>query len=115
MLVPADKIRAHQDLMDLRVLEGAITMVDGADRRIITYPCRNKTMLNFVCCLRELPEASEWNSPYPADAKGPHPFLSPADAELNEISELTWTAKGDVQALVKSFSSFAPVWQKLLS
>ncbi len=53
MLVPADKIRAHEDLMALRLLEGAITMVDGGDRRIITYPCRNSTMLNFVCCLRE--------------------------------------------------------------
>jgi hypothetical protein len=48
---------------------------------------------------------------------GDHPRSRPdtADEELNEISEEKWTAKGDVQALVKSFSTFAPEWQKLLS
>lgn len=40
---------------------------------------------------------------------------SAADSELNEISEEKWTAKGDVHSLVKSFSSFAPVWRTLLS
>lgn len=38
-----------------------------------------------------------------------------ADSELNEISEETWTARGSTESLVKSFDSFSPVWQKLLS
>ena len=37
-----------------------------------------------------------------------------ADSELNEISEEKWTAKGDVNSLVQSYSTFAPVFQKLL-
>jgi salicylate hydroxylase len=52
-LVPVEKINAHEDLKKLRVTEPCITMVDGKDRRIITYPCRNSTLINFVCCLRE--------------------------------------------------------------
>ncbi|KAJ9102969.1 hypothetical protein QFC19_004526 [Naganishia cerealis] len=36
-------------------------------------------------------------------------------AELNEISEEKWSAKGDRDALLKSFESFLPVHQKLLS
>lgn len=46
-----DKIKAHPDLVELGVTE-ALTMIDGVDRRIIAYPCRNKTLLNFVVCLR---------------------------------------------------------------
>lgn len=40
---------------------------------------------------------------------------SVADSELNEISEEKWSARGDVAKLVKSFESFSPVYQKLLS
>lgn len=47
-----EKIHAHPDLVELGVTE-ALTMIDGVDRRIIAYPCRNKTLLNFVVCLRE--------------------------------------------------------------
>lgn len=32
-----------------------------------------------------------------------------ADSELNEISEEKWSAKGDRNALLKSFESFLPV------
>ncbi|KAI5450866.1 hypothetical protein NCC49_002607 [Naganishia albida] len=87
-LVPMDKIKAHPDLVELGVTE-ALTMIDGVDRRIIAYPCRNKTLLNFVVCL--------------------------PDSELNEISEEKWSAKGDRNALLKSFESFLPVHQKLLA
>jgi hypothetical protein len=34
---------------------------------------------------------------------------------LNEISEEKWSAKGDRDALLKSFESFLPVHQKLLA
>lgn len=47
-----EKIKAHPDLVELGVTE-SLTMIDGVDRRIIAYPCRNKTLLNFVVCLRE--------------------------------------------------------------
>lgn len=67
-------------------------------------------MLNFVCALRELIYAfaaftilTEAN------------WRMAADSELNEISEEKWTAKGDVSSLVKSFGSFAQVWQDLLA
>jgi hypothetical protein len=43
-----------------------------------------------------------------------YPVLA-ADSELNEISEEKWTAKGDVDSLVKSYETFDPVWQELLS
>ncbi|KAJ9094993.1 hypothetical protein QFC21_005786 [Naganishia friedmannii] len=87
-LVPMEKIKQHPDLVELGVTE-ALTMIDGVDRRIIAYPCRNKTLLNFVVCL--------------------------PDSELNEISEEKWSAKGDRDALLKSFETFLPVHQKLLS
>lgn len=51
-LVPMEKIKAHPDLVELGVCD-SLTMIDGIDRRIIAYPCRNKTLLNFVVCLRE--------------------------------------------------------------
>jgi hypothetical protein len=40
-------------LKALGLLEGRITVVDGGERRIICYPCRDGSLLNFVCCLRE--------------------------------------------------------------
>jgi salicylate hydroxylase len=51
-LVPMEKIKAHPDLVELGVCD-SLTMIDGIDRRIIAYPCRNKTLLNFVVCLRK--------------------------------------------------------------
>nr|XP_031860285.1 uncharacterized protein CI109_004169 [Kwoniella shandongensis]KAA5527357.1 hypothetical protein CI109_004169 [Kwoniella shandongensis] len=87
-LVPAEKIDNHPDLASLGLLDNRITMVNGAERRIICYPTRNRQLLNFVCAL--------------------------PDSELNEISEEKWSAKGDPQALVKSYASFDPIWQELL-
>lgn len=37
-----------------------------------------------------------------------------ADSELNEISEEKWTARGNTQKMVESFSCFNPKLQKLL-
>ncbi|KAG7532084.1 hypothetical protein FFLO_03892 [Filobasidium floriforme] len=88
-LVPSHKIESNERLKALGLLEGRITVVDGGERRIICYPCRDGSLLNFVCCL--------------------------PDSELNEISEEKWTAKGDVDSLVKSYETFDPVWQELLS
>ncbi|GFZ47210.1 hypothetical protein JCM24511_04953 [Saitozyma sp. JCM 24511] len=87
-LISADKITAHDQLSEMGFLDNRITMVNGKDRRIILYPTRNRTLLNFVCVL--------------------------PDRELHEISEEKWSAKGDPRALVKGFSSFAPIWQDLL-
>lgn len=88
MLVPAEKIKADPELEAIGCIEGLV-VIDGGDRRIICYPCRGKSLVNFVCCL--------------------------PDSELNEISEEKWSARGDVAKLVKSFESFSPVYQKLLS
>jgi hypothetical protein len=112
-----EKINAHEDLKKLRVTEPCITMVDGKDRRIITYPCRNSTLLNFVCCLRKcfLFVDADRGAMSGADSTLWALIWMAADVELNEISEEKWTAKGDVEALVKSFSTLAPEWQKLLS
>ncbi|KAG7531502.1 hypothetical protein FFLO_04300 [Filobasidium floriforme] len=88
MLIPASKINSDPELAALKITDPNLTIIYGNGRRIICYPCRNQTILNFVCIL--------------------------PDSELNEISEEKWTAKGDVASLVKSYSSFAPVYQKLL-
>ena len=53
MLVPAEKIRADPELEALGVLDPNLTIIYGDGRRIICYPCRNSTILNFVCVLRE--------------------------------------------------------------
>lgn len=89
MLVPAEKINALPELASLGLLEPRITIVHDNERRLIMYPCRNGSLLNFVCCL--------------------------PDSELNEISEEKWTAEGSREHLVESFKTFAPMWQKLLS
>ena len=52
-LVPAGKIRSNDRLEALGLMENRITVVDGDERRIICYPCRDGSLLNFVCCLRE--------------------------------------------------------------
>lgn len=59
MLVPVEKIRDHEDIMATGVMDDRITVVDGGERRIITYPCRFGTLLNFVCCLRKSPPIPE--------------------------------------------------------
>jgi hypothetical protein len=53
MLVPAEKIRSDPELEALGVLDPNLTIIYGDGRRIICYPCRNSTILNFVCVLRE--------------------------------------------------------------
>lgn len=52
MLVPAEKIKADPELEAIGCIEGLV-VIDGGDRRIICYPCRGKSLVNFVCCLRE--------------------------------------------------------------
>ena len=103
-LIPAGKVESDPDLAGLGLMDNRITMVNGGDRRIICYPTRNRNLLNFVCALR----------PCPCFMRCASAELT-ADTELNEISEEKWSAKGDPKALVKSFSSFDPIWQKLLS
>ena len=53
MLIPADKIREDPELNALGITEPNLTAIYGNGRRIICYPCRNGTILNFVCILRE--------------------------------------------------------------
>lgn len=109
MLVPAEKIMAEPELKDLGLLEPRITIIHDNERRIICYPCRNATLLNFVCALRK-----SFSSLYERSCTNSIADVS-ADSELNEISEETWTARGSTESLVKSFDTFSPVWQKLLS
>ncbi|WWC64322.1 uncharacterized protein I303_106932 [Kwoniella dejecticola CBS 10117] len=88
-LVPAHKVESVSKLAAIGLLDNRITVVNGGDRRIIAYPTRDKTLLNLVC-------------PLP-------------DSELAEISEEKWSARGNPLALVKSYSTFDPMWQDLLS
>lgn len=53
MLVPAAKVLAEPELKDLGLLEPRITIIHDNERRIICYPCRDASLLNFVCALRE--------------------------------------------------------------
>jgi hypothetical protein len=113
MLIPASKINSDPELAALKITDPNLTIIYGNGRRIICYPCRNQTILNFVCILRELnsklsPLVICWENMLSIRT------YDAADSELNEISEEKWTAKGDVASLVKSYSSFAPVYQKLL-
>jgi salicylate hydroxylase len=109
MLVPAAKILAEPDLKDLGLLEPRITIIHDNERRIICYPCRDSSLLNFVCALRE------YINTVISMQLGIDLYLTTADSELNEISEETWTARGSTESLVKSFDTFSPTWQKLLS
>jgi hypothetical protein len=52
MLVPAEKINSSSKLRDLGLLEPRISIIHDNERRIICYPCRNSSLLNFVCALR---------------------------------------------------------------
>lgn len=56
-------------------------MINGDQRRMVMYPCRNNTELNFVAL---------------------HP-----DAESQADSE-DWNASGSKEALLKVFESFSP-------
>lgn len=52
-LLSADKISAHPELKELGLLDNRLVIVNGGDRRLIMYPTRKGTLLNYVACLRE--------------------------------------------------------------
>lgn len=106
-LLPREKIEADPELAAMGFFEDCLTTVDGGDKRIVAYPCRDRKFLNFVVILREslgAPRRRLTHKPAPRTA----------DSELNEISEEKWTARGNTQKMVESFSSFNPKLQKLL-
>lgn len=52
-LLKAEKINANRELAKLEMLDNRLVMVNGGDRRLIFYPTRRGTLLNFVAPLRE--------------------------------------------------------------
>ncbi|TGO62075.1 hypothetical protein BCON_0022g00130 [Botryotinia convoluta] len=63
-LIPIDEIRADPKTAHFVEKSGQMLLLYGKDRRIVAYPCRNNTLLNFVAMhLEEETEASseEWS------------------------------------------------------
>lgn len=88
-LLKAEHINANPVLKEMDLLNGRLLVVDGGDHRLVCYPTRNQTLLNYVAIL--------------------------PDTGLHELSEEKWSARGDVASLVKSFSKFPQRFQDLLS
>ncbi|KAL5351159.1 hypothetical protein ACLOAV_003010 [Pseudogymnoascus australis] len=47
-LIPADVIRADPKTAHFLERKGELRLLYGTDRRIVIYPCRNNTLMNFV-------------------------------------------------------------------
>ncbi|PYI05107.1 FAD/NAD(P)-binding domain-containing protein [Aspergillus sclerotiicarbonarius CBS 121057] len=65
-LIPISQVKANPETAALVQKEGELQFWDGQYRRLVIYPCRNNTELNFVCLHpdTESDGTSEGKSPY---------------------------------------------------
>ncbi|KAF7919697.1 uncharacterized protein EAE97_011615 [Botrytis byssoidea] len=101
-LIPIDKIRVDPKTAHFVEKSGQLLLLYGKDRRIVAYPCRNNTLLNFVALHpEEETEASseEWSQ------------SASKDSLLNCYTSYT----DDVQALLaKASPEDVKLWMALL-
>lgn len=76
------------DPTKLAVLDVQISM-DGTNRSVVSYPCRNFELLNFVC-------------------------ITP-DSLLNKATTESWSATGELEDLLRVYSDFGPACNALLA
>jgi 2-polyprenyl-6-methoxyphenol hydroxylase-like FAD-dependent oxidoreductase len=66
--------------------------------KLVVYPIRGGTVLNFLACIREYTSADGLRTS--ADE-------AQVDAELHETTSEKWTYKGSPEAMVKSYEHYA--------
>jgi hypothetical protein len=67
-------------------------------RKLVVYPIRGGTVLNFFAYIREYTSA---------DGLRTNADEAQADAELHETTSEKWTYKGSPEAMVKSYEHYA--------
>jgi hypothetical protein len=82
-------------------------MAKGPERKIVAYPCRGGQYLNMICFVRACL--------FYLLLCGTLLTSHLADTQMNEQASETWTKKGDINALIGSFSHFAPLWTNLMA
>ncbi|RAH84256.1 FAD/NAD(P)-binding domain-containing protein, partial [Aspergillus japonicus CBS 114.51] len=87
-LIPVAAIDANPATKDLVPRPGEFQLWDGTYRRLVIYPCRNGTELNFVCL---------------------HP-----DAESQHSTE-GWDVSGSQDQLLRIYDEFSPAMKALLA
>ncbi|PLB48304.1 FAD/NAD(P)-binding domain-containing protein [Aspergillus steynii IBT 23096] len=87
-LIPISKVEANPETRNLVARPGEIQRWDGVYKRLVIYPCRNNTELNFVCL---------------------HP-----DAESQNSTE-GWNIAGSRDHLLEVYREFHPSMKALLA
>ncbi|KAF9892296.1 hypothetical protein FE257_002073 [Aspergillus nanangensis] len=87
-LIPVSQVKANPETTHLVARPGELQFWDGQYRRLVIYPCRKNTELNFVCL---------------------HP-----DAESQGSTE-GWDISGSREHLLKVYDEFAPAMKALLA
>lgn len=87
-LVPIDEIRADPKTAHFVEKSGQLLLLYGKDRRIVAYPCRNNTLLNFVAM---------------------HP------EEETEASSEEWSQSASKDSLLNCYTSYTEDVQALLA
>ncbi|KAJ5363870.1 FAD/NAD(P)-binding domain-containing protein [Penicillium cataractarum] len=86
-LIPISKVKENPETAALVQKAGELQFWDGQYRRLVIYPCRNNTELNFVCL---------------------HP-----DTESEGTTE-GWNIAGSQENLLRVFDEFSPAMKALL-
>jgi 2-polyprenyl-6-methoxyphenol hydroxylase-like FAD-dependent oxidoreductase len=87
-LIPTERVRADPQTSHFVERDGELRLVYGADRRLVIYPCRDNTLLNFVCM---------------------HPD------EETEASSETWDQSVSKDTMLACFETFPEDVRRLLS
>jgi hypothetical protein len=86
-LIPTSEIKADPKTAHFAENTGELRMLSGTDRRLVLYPCRNNTEMNFVAL---------------------HP-----DSESGGSSD-EWNQAGSTEVLIKVFEQFSDDVEVLL-
>lgn len=107
LLIGAEDLRrkGHPLVATTGLLLPDTLIATSEGRKIVAYPCRGGRYLNVVAFIR---------------THGRFTLSSPtehiiADVQLHEETSQRWTSKGDLSALLQSFSHFGSYWTDILS
>jgi 2-polyprenyl-6-methoxyphenol hydroxylase-like FAD-dependent oxidoreductase len=101
LLRPQDLQAIKSPLLKDGQIPPTIHTVIGDQRRIIAYPCRGGEVFNCAALIRK----------YTSVTVTERLTIVPpavADSELHETTSNKWSAKGDIDALIKAFEGYGP-------
>jgi hypothetical protein len=109
MLIRLEDLQAiNHPLLENGQIPPTLHQVRGPQRKLIAYPIRGGSVLNFIAFVRKY--INYITVLHDID------FVLIADSELHEpVSGEKWTSKGSIASMVKSHEHFAPFWKDILS